>query len=82
MNMERNAEYEKEVGNPGQAGWHTGWLSPADAGFKAKHTWFELRLVSLCPNALQIMDDVGFAWIIFSFSSQCKAAQETPSCMM
>lgn len=82
MNMERNAEYEREAGNPRQAGWHTGWLSPADVGFKAKHTWFELRLASLCPNALQIMDDVGFAWVIFSFSSQYKAAQETPSCMM
>lgn len=49
--------------------------------FKAKHTWFELRLASLCPNALQIMDDLGFAWVILSFSSQYKAAQETPSCM-
>nr|XP_021148161.1 uncharacterized protein LOC110361373 isoform X2 [Columba livia] len=66
-NVERNAEYGREALNPGQAGWHTGWLSPGDAGFNSKCAWFGLRLVSLCPNALQIIDYVGSAWAVFLF---------------
>lgn len=67
VNVERNAEYGREALNPGQVGWHTGWLSPGDAVFNGKCAWFGLRLVSLCPNALQIIDYVGSAWVIFFF---------------
>lgn len=81
-NAERNTESGREVRNPGQAGWHTGWLSPDDAGFKGERTWCGLRLASPCPNALQIIDDVSSTWVIFSFSSWYKAAQKTLSCMV
>jgi len=63
--MEINAGSAREALNPGQAGQHTGWLSPSDAGFQGKCTQFGLRLSSLCPNSLQIIDAVGFEQVIF-----------------
>lgn len=51
MNTESSAESRRGALNPGWVGGHAGCLSLDGAGFKAKHTWFGLRLALLCPNA-------------------------------